>query len=127
MRARDSKLRHQILAVLADSTIAATIFYAIFVHLIRIPSGLASVVTILSAIAGILILIPLVLRGKFDPKGGTLVYASAPTVGFVSVLVGLFALYTLTSGPVLPAYLPMIATIFGGLLAISAAKVIPRS
>jgi len=114
--------RHELLAVSADCTIAATFFYAASVHLIQIPIRPAAVVAALSAAAVWLLLVRLVLKGAFRPKAGTLLYASTGTVGCVTVAVGLFAVYSLRAGPAAAAYLPMIATVCGALLTRSAAR-----
>ena len=114
--------RHQVVSAFADCSIAGTAFYAITTYAIRIPREPAAVISALAAIAGILVLIPVILLGRFNPRGGSLVRASPLRLACVSVALGLFAVLTLQRGPVVGAYLPMAATVFTALLSISAAK-----
>jgi FtsH-binding integral membrane protein len=118
---------HQIIAAFADCSITASALYAVVAHVIRVPTGPAAAISALAAFAGVLVLIPVILLGRFNPKGGSLLNSSPSIVGAVSVAVGLFAVYTVYNGPRIAAYLPMAATIFGSLLVISAAKRIPTA
>lgn len=114
---------HQLAAASTDCTIAGSAFFAVAAFVIGIPSRDAALISWFAAALGFLTLVVVILRGTFNPVMGSLLRASVASVGVVAVAAGTFAVCLLARGEILPASLPMVATVASGLLCLSAARI----